>query len=50
LDEQFPNAIKQAKHYKAQLYFVDEAAVRSDSHRGTTWGKSGETPVILIVA
>ena len=46
LDEQFPNAMKQAKHYKAQLYFVDEAAVRSDSHRGTTWGKSGETPVI----
>jgi len=46
LEEQFPNAAAQAKRYKAQLYFVDEAAVRSDSHRGTTWGKRGETPVV----
>jgi len=46
LEEQFPSAIEQAKRYKAQLYFVDEAAVRSDSHRGTTWGKRGETPVV----
>ena len=35
LEEQYPSAIEQAKRYKAQLYFVDEAAVRSDSHRGT---------------
>lgn len=46
LDEQFPSAAAQAKRYKAQLYFVDEAAVRSDSHRGTTWGKRGVTPVV----
>jgi len=46
LEEGFPNAIAQAKHCKAQLYFVDEAAVRSDSHRGSTWGKRGETPVV----
>jgi len=25
---------------------VDEAAFRSDAHRGTTWGKIGETPVV----
>lgn len=46
LEEQFPTAVSEAKRHKAQLYFVDEAAVRSDSHRGTTWGKRGETPVV----
>lgn len=46
LDDAFPNAVSQAKDCKAQLYFVDEAAVRSDSHRGSTWGKRGETPVV----
>ncbi len=46
LEDDFPNAIAQAKRHKAQLYFVDEAAVRSDSHRGSTWGKRGETPVV----
>jgi hypothetical protein len=25
---------------------VDDALVRSDSHRGWTWGKVGETPVV----
>ena len=46
LNDEFPEAVAQAKRYKAQLFFVDEAAVRSDSHRGTTWGKRGETPVV----
>ncbi len=27
------------------FYFLDEAAFRSDAHRGTTLGKRGETPV-----
>ena len=30
----------------AGIYFVDEASVRSDAHRGLTWGKIGETPVV----
>ena len=30
----------------ADIYFVDEASVRSDAHRGLTWGKVGETPVV----
>lgn len=30
----------------AEIYFVDEAAVRSDVHRGWTWAKVGETPVV----
>ena len=46
LADTYPEAVRQAKKHKARLYFVDEAAFRSDAHRGTTWGKVGETPVI----
>ncbi len=46
LAETYPEAVSQAKKHKARLYFIDEAAFRSDSHRGTTWGKIGETPVV----
>lgn len=35
----YPEAVAKAKKYKARLYFIDEAAFRSDAHRGTTWGK-----------
>jgi len=46
MEEAFPEAIKQAKEIGATIYFLDEASVRSDAHRGTTWGKKGETPVV----
>jgi len=46
LSETFPEAVAKAKAVGANIFFVDEAAVRSDSHRGLTWGKVGETPVI----
>ena len=46
LKQTYPEAVKQAKKHKARLYFIDEAAFRSDAHRGTTWGKVGKTPVI----
>jgi transposase len=46
VSQSFPEAVAQAKEMGAQLFFVDEASVRSDAHRGTTWGKQGETPVI----
>ena len=38
--------MEQAKSLGAQIYFVDESSIRSDSHRGLTWGKAGETPVV----
>jgi len=44
LEETFPGLLEQARRMRAALYFVDEAAVRSDAHRGTTWGKIGQTP------
>lgn len=46
VNEHFPEAVKQAKKLGASIYFLDEAAIRSDAHRGTTWGKKGETPVV----
>lgn len=46
LDKTFPKLRAQARRTGAVIFFVDEAAVRSDSHRGTTWGKLGETPVV----
>lgn len=46
LNRTFPELQELAKRTGAVIYFVDEAAVRSDAHRGTTWGKIGETPVV----
>jgi len=46
LDETFPGLRARARQIGATIFFVDEAAVRSDAHRGTTWGKIGQTPVV----
>jgi len=46
LAETFPEAVAQAREMGADIYFLDEAAVRSDAHRRLTWGKIGETPVV----
>lgn len=46
LTQTYPEAVAEARKYNARLYFIDEAAFRSDSHRGTTWGKIGETPIV----
>jgi transposase len=42
----FPDIARKAKKSGEKIYFVDEASVRIDSHRGFTWGKIGETPVV----
>jgi len=46
LSETFPEAVAQAQEIGATIFFVNEASVRSDAHRGLTWGKKGETPVV----
>jgi transposase len=46
LDKTFPGLRARARRMGAMIYFVDEAAVRSDAHRGTTWGKIGQTPEV----
>ena len=47
LKKEFPSLREEARRKGAVIFFVDEAAIRSDAHRGTTWGKVGETPVVL---
>ncbi len=42
----FPALKRKAKRLGAEIYFIDEAALRSDHHHGTTWGAVGETPVV----
>lgn len=44
--EDLPGLLARAQHTGAQLYFADEAGVRSDHHTGTTWGPVGCTPVV----
>jgi len=46
LNEEFPAIQKLAKKEKAQIFFGDEAGIRSDYHRGTTWAPKGKTPVV----
>lgn len=44
--EEFPVIRRRAKEEGADLYFGDEAHVRSDYHSGTTWAPVGKTPVV----
>jgi len=46
LKKVFPKIKKRAKSEGAEIYFADEAGVRSDYHSGTTWSPKGETPVV----
>jgi transposase len=46
LEEEYPAIREQARHVGAEIYFGDEAGVRSDCHAGTTWGIQGQTPVV----
>lgn len=42
----YPAIVKMAKDYPADIYFADEAGVRTDYHAGTSWAPVGLTPVI----
>jgi transposase len=44
--EEYPAIRKLAKREKAEIFFADEASVRSDYHSGTTWAPRGQTPVV----
>ncbi|MDY6845380.1 MAG: IS630 family transposase [Thermodesulfobacteriota bacterium] len=46
LNEEYPKIKKLAKKYNAAIFFGDEASVRSDYHKGTTWAPKGQTPVV----
>ena len=46
LKEEFPLIQRMAKKAKGEIWFGDEAGVRSDFHHGTTWARRGQTPVV----
>lgn len=46
LRTEYPRIRALAKGCKAQIFFGDEAGVRSDHHAGTTWAPKGQTPVV----
>lgn len=45
-EEEYPKIVKREKEVGAQIFFSEEACVRSDYHSGTTWGEIGHTPVV----
>jgi transposase len=47
LEQEYPAIREKARLAGAEIYFGDEAGVRSDGHAGTTWGIKGKTPVVL---
>ena len=46
LEQEYPALREQARQAGAEIYFGDEAGVRSDCHAGTTWAVKGQTPVV----
>src|ERR1700693_5494858 len=47
LKQDYPKIRALAQREKVDIYFGDAAHMRSDHHAGRTWGKKGETPVVL---
>jgi transposase len=47
LKQDYPKIRALAQRENADIYFGDAAHMRSDHHAGRTWGKKGETPVVL---
>jgi transposase len=46
LKSEYPRIRSLAKRLRAQVFFADEAGVRSDHHAGTTWAPRGRTPAV----
>jgi transposase len=44
--EQFPAIQREAANLHALIMFADESGIRTDDHRGTTWGQVGQTPIV----
>jgi len=42
----YPKIQAEARACRAEIYFGDEAGVRSDYHAGTTWAPQGRTPIV----
>ena len=46
LKSEYPKIRRMAAKSGAEVFFGDEAGVRSDHHSGTTWAPIGKTPVV----
>ncbi|MFC1896431.1 IS630 family transposase [Thermodesulfobacteriota bacterium] len=46
LESEFPKIKALARKAGADIYFGDEASIRSDYHSGTTWAPKGQTPIV----
>jgi len=46
VNEEYPKIRALARKLKADIFFGDEAGVRSDFHSGTTWAVRGKTPIV----
>jgi transposase len=46
LKEEYPAIRAKAKRIGAEIFFADEAGVRSDFHSGKTWAPKGQTPIV----
>lgn len=46
LKEEYPKIRALARQQKADIFFGDEAGIRSDYHSGRTWAVRGQTPVV----
>jgi transposase len=44
--KEYPRIQALAKEQKADIFFGDEAGVRSDFHAGKTWAVKGQTPIV----
>lgn len=43
---EYPGIVKEAKKQGAEIFWLDEAAIRSDDPLQQTWGLKGKTPVV----
>jgi transposase len=48
LKEEYPAIRAEAKKVRAEIFFADEAGVRSDFHSGKTWAPRGKTPIVRV--
>lgn len=45
---EYPRIREAARQIGAEIFFCDEAGMRSDHHAGTTWAPSGQTPIVKV--
>jgi transposase len=47
LEDEYPAIRAQARQWKAQIHWLDEMGLRSDHQAGRSYGRRGQTPVVL---